>query len=470
MSFDSCPFGKTYLAAGWEEGERYFLSSDISVASTSPYSIDPTGYITMSNNGNSNYLIFHNNNDSTSQFSLDNGDTIECKINLVENVGFPGKATFKFGGIEAGYDIASGFNKLFVRTNGGSYVYGTKAFTNGQVLRTTISVTKGTGDTAEITIFGETTADGNDTVTTSGDMGTDRKIQVDRDTGYVPTLYVVSLYVVGNDLESACVGGKYAVVIPRKPLVNYSVDIVMQWKTNILANGAISVYDYGIANDQYTCNYTYVRETTEADELATLAEETHRGGSVNIDTLHGETASAFLPFGPHISNSNPSVKIIGYDNKGSINPFGVIHQFGLSIVPAETITFDTQGAICTGGGFRFGSLSDTELPAMEYRSEYKVNANRYGSNTDLNWNPSTAQHKYCKLTWVCSKQNASNILIEVLSTIRQLTFTMNAGDNHYPFGVDEGQGDFTVRISEPIVRVESISADTWKVEIEVIKC
>lgn len=280
---------------------------------------------------------------------------------------------------------------------------------------------------------------------------------------------ITKFYAVGDGMPNACSGDNpYVTVIPRIPLVNYSTTIDMGWRINTLSNAKVSVYD--TLKDKYTTEYSYIREVTEAVELDTLAEVTSRGIAVAIDTIHGESAPAFYPFGPHVSNVNPQVNIIDYISNGQVDPFGTIHSFNLIITPEDTLTFGTQGAICAGAGFRFGSLTNTELPTMEYRSEYKVNSNRYGSTTKMNYNPATAQHQYCRLTWTGSLQNAKNILIEALINIRSLTFTMNAGSNHYPFGVGVGQGDFTVRISDPTIEVESISADTWRVSLEVVKC
>jgi hypothetical protein len=280
---------------------------------------------------------------------------------------------------------------------------------------------------------------------------------------------ITEFYIVGNGLESNCgAGDKYATVIPRKPQAEYDVNILMDWRINKLANAKIKVYDYGSANDRYTCNYNYVRRTTEAEELDDLAEITHRGDPVNVDTLHGEVAPYFKPFGPHSSNVDPLINIVGYKNIEGMNPFSLIHGFSLAVTPAEVVTIETKETICAGGGFRFGSLLDTEMPIVRYKQDsYKVNSNRFGPDTYQNTNPKSAQHKICRLTWeLCSNANAKNILIEV----RGGQFTMNAGDNNMPFGVDEGTGDFTVRIYSPEITVSAYAGNQWGFTIEVIKC
>lgn len=461
MTFESCAIGKTYHARG--VGTTAFTATTQDFDKITDITINGDGSVFFqpaTSNSQREYLFFQNNG---ANFVLSNLDSFEVQYTMPD-ANTSAASQFLFG---TGSLFTTGVwmdDTLKVYIDGTSSV-GSVSFADDTPV--TVKATVDLTTAGELTITAIATQGATTDTVVYNKVWTASTQQI----GYYDHVNndgvtINYIYAVGTGLSDTCIGQ----TIPRLPQMGYSTQIKMLWDVNVIADNTIHVYDYGSANDQYTCDYRYIRETTEAEELATLAEVTYRGASVPIDTLHGITSTDFFPFGPHITNSNPDVRIMKFGNVGQVNPFGVIHAFDMQIAPDEVLTFDSVGTVCFGGGFRFGGLLDIELPTMEPVNEYKVNSTRLGRTVNQNYNPQSSQHRYCRLTWTCEKQTAINILVEALVNQRSLTFTMNAGANHYPFGVDAGQGDFTVRISNPVVEVEHLTVNTFRISIEVVKC
>ncbi len=258
----------------------------------------------------------------------------------------------------------------------------------------------------------------------------------------------------------------------RLPKIGAKTTIDMRLMFNELANGAYSVLDLGTENDQYTCEMSMPRKSTLATELLEYAEETYRGEGVSLLTLLGEAYPFFHPFGPHIDMSaNDSIKIIDFNNETQIDDFGNWYDFKAEIVPSFQPSFNTSGGpVCMGGGFKIGSLYNFYLPKMTLTEDYKVYANRYGNNTNLNHNLRSSQHKTLKLEWDLQEDGCAAILLELVRNIRGIKTILNAGPDWTPFGLDEGTGDHQIMLKSGKITIVSKVGSWYKVSCEVALC
>lgn len=258
------------------------------------------------------------------------------------------------------------------------------------------------------------------------------------------------------------------------PIFGYQTIIDFPFTIVKRDDGSYNVWDdngTGSTFDKRYCQCQFELSASDMNTLNTYISDTGRGQSDLV--LSMSTGSGFFPFGPDKGDTGDFeiALVIKNSDRVSNEPWGYfvceVEIYNTGTWPSYTLPSEVSE-----GSFTFGTVTNCRFPISWFKptTKYAVHDTRdYDGDIRYIDRGSSGDHYTTDWTWVCNESKAAAILDYIETTARGTAFSITSASGFYPFGRDNGDGSFTVKMIQERIVVRHENYDQYKFDMKLCK-
>lgn len=246
----------------------------------------------------------------------------------------------------------------------------------------------------------------------------------------------------------------------------YETTIKLPFITSELGNGNISIRDYGITYDSYSCKGKLYLETDDATDFHEFITETARGQVITISDCAG-----FYPFGHHIYKSTYTVLITIVD-EGQVDVLARVNEFDVTMYNTGTLVYTNPVVFCKDGHLNFMGLTDLQYPPDGFNIDNTTSIFPIRTSGDTMYG---VYYDYSKEKNISSfdmklnEQAAKYFLYNFTNVYRGTSIAISGTNDYFIYGLPAGDGSFNGRFNGDELKIKHSDYDSVNIDFELVR-